>query len=184
VLAPAGSGSWLEKRGLGNVEEIAPGGHTKIGALDIEATRAEHDSRRKPLGPRAVPVGFVVRGSHSVYFAGDTDVFPGMADLAGTIDVALLPIWGWGSSLGPGHLDPDRAADAAEMIAAKWTVPIHWGTFALSRPLRMTQPKRPPRRWAPDRFAELAARHGATRVAVLEPGQEIEMSNFKIGRSM
>jgi L-ascorbate metabolism protein UlaG (beta-lactamase superfamily) len=178
VLAPTGSGAWLEKRGIGPVEEIAPGGHTTIGPLTIDATSADHDARRKPLGPSAEPVGFIVRGSHGVYFAGDTDVFPEMAHLAGAIDIALLPIWGWGSSIGPGHLDPDRAAHAAEMVAAQWTVPIHWGTYALARPLRLTQPKRPPREWAPNRFAEMAARHGATRVAVLEPGEQMELSNF------
>ena len=28
------------------------------------------------------------------------------------VDVALLPVWGWGPTLGPGHLDPQRAAEA------------------------------------------------------------------------
>ena len=183
LIVPAGAGRWLEKHGFSAVEEIAPWSRTTVGPLTIETTSADHDERRKPFGPRAEPVGFVVRGTHSVYFAGDTDVFVEMADLAGTIDVALLPIWGWGSGVGPGHLDPDSAADAAEMIAAKWTIPIHWGTFALSRPLRATQPKRKPRRWAPDRFAELAARHGATRVAVLEPGERMELSKLSSGRN-
>ena len=40
------------------------------------------------------------------------DLFLGMAELRGAIDVALLPIWGWGSSVGAGHLDPQSAAEA------------------------------------------------------------------------
>lgn len=183
ILAPVGSARWLERRGFGNVEEIAPRGRTMVGALEIEGTTATHDDRRKPFGPRAAPLGFVVRGSRSVYFAGDTDVFPAMAELAGSLTVALLPIWGWGSSIGPGHLNPERAAEAAEMIAAEVTVPIHWGTYALAGPLRVTQPRRPPRDWAPKLFATLAAEHGATRVKVLEPGEGIELSALTTQRS-
>ena len=64
----------------------------------------------------------------SVYFAGDTDVFPGMAELA-PVDVALLPIWGWGPTMGPGHMDPARAAEAAALLGARLAIPIHWGTY-------------------------------------------------------
>ena len=58
-----------------------------------------------------------------------------MSELAGSIDLALLPVWGWGPTLGPGHLDPARAATAAALIAPRVAVPIHWGTFALRWPL-------------------------------------------------
>ena len=34
----------------------------------------------------------MVAGSRDVYFAGDTDLFPGMADLGGRLDVALLDL--------------------------------------------------------------------------------------------
>jgi L-ascorbate metabolism protein UlaG (beta-lactamase superfamily) len=53
-----------------------------------------------------------------------------MADLASPTDVALLPIWGWGPSLGPGHLDPRSAAEALTLIRPKIAVPIHWGTYS------------------------------------------------------
>ena len=33
------------------------------------------------------------------------------ADLEG-IDLARRPVWGWGPRLGPGHMDPERAADS------------------------------------------------------------------------
>ena len=51
-------------------------------------------------GHEASAVGYVVRGSRSVYFAGDTDLFPAMAELAGSVDIALLPVGGWGPGLG------------------------------------------------------------------------------------
>jgi hypothetical protein len=32
------------------------------------------------------------------------------------IDVALLPVWGWGPRLGAGHLDPQRAAESLTLL--------------------------------------------------------------------
>jgi L-ascorbate metabolism protein UlaG (beta-lactamase superfamily) len=71
----------------------------------------------------------VESSSRRVYFAGDTDVFPSMAELAPELDVALLPVWGWGPRLGPGHMDPGRAATALELLRPRVAMPIHWGTF-------------------------------------------------------
>ena len=45
------------------------------------------------------------------------------------IDVALLPVWGWGPRLGPGHLDPERAAEAVARLRPAVAIPIHWGTL-------------------------------------------------------
>jgi L-ascorbate metabolism protein UlaG (beta-lactamase superfamily) len=54
-----------------------------------------------------------------------------MAGLVPDLDLALLPIWGWGPTLGRGaHLDPVRAADALALLRPKVAVPIHWGTYA------------------------------------------------------
>lgn len=172
VLAPAGAGGWLADHGVPGVRELAAGGVARVGELEIWATPAVHDERRRPLGgPRAAPVGYVVRGSRSVYFAGDTDLFDQMAQL-GKIDVALLPIWGWGPSVGPGHLDPERAARAAAMIAPRTVIPIHWGTFAIGRPAR--RPRDPGR--PVSEFAALVSRYAPdVLVSVLAPGERLEL---------
>ena len=90
-----------------------------------------HSPRRGPhTRVAADAVGYVLRaGGVAVYFPGDTDLFPEMATWA-PIDVALLPIWGWGPTLGEGHLDPGRAVQATELIGPGLVVPIHWGTFS------------------------------------------------------
>jgi len=72
----------------------------------------------------------LLHGEKSVYFAGDTDLFAGMADIHGALDVALLPVWGWGPTLGEGHLTPRRAAESLTMLRPRAAIPIHWGTFA------------------------------------------------------
>jgi L-ascorbate metabolism protein UlaG (beta-lactamase superfamily) len=172
VLAPRGAGAWLEDQGLRRVTELAPGTSAAAGPLQVTATHAKHDGHRRPFGARAEPIGFVVRGSASAYFAGDTDLFHEMGDLAGSIDVALLPVAGWGPTLGPGHLDPGRAAQAAALIAPRVAIPIHWGTLALwPRFLRPSDPAGPPRE-----FAELVSKHApGVEVRVLAPGDATEL---------
>jgi L-ascorbate metabolism protein UlaG (beta-lactamase superfamily) len=154
LIVPFGAGSLLRRRGFSRVDELQPAQSVAVGSLRITATPANHSGFRPPVGPTVVPLGFVVAGSRRVYFAGDTDLFAEMADLAGKIDVALLPVWGWGRTLGPGHLDPERAAEALSLLQPSLAIPIHWGTFA-ARGIRTRDPSflvEPPRQ-----FAEYAA---------------------------
>jgi L-ascorbate metabolism protein UlaG (beta-lactamase superfamily) len=128
VVVPRGLGGLLRKRRFESVLEVEVGETLAIGSLRIRAVLADHDGSRGPFGASAEPVGYVISGSKSVYFAGDTDLFDGMAEL-GPVDVALVPIWGWGPGLGSGHLDPARAAEAVARIRPALTIPIHWGTY-------------------------------------------------------
>lgn len=129
VVVPRGLGGLLRKRRFESVLEVAAGETLAIGDLQIQAVPAEHDRGRLPFGATADPVGYVIRGSKSLYFAGDTDLFDGMAEI-GPVDVGLIPIWGWGPGLGSGgHLDPARAAEAVALVRPRIVVPIHWGTY-------------------------------------------------------
>jgi L-ascorbate metabolism protein UlaG (beta-lactamase superfamily) len=128
VVVPRGLGGLLRKRRFESVLEVEVGETLAIGSLRIRAVHADHDGSRGPFGASAEPVGYVISGSKSVYFAGDTDLFDGMAEL-GPVDVALVPIWGWGPGLGSGHLDPTRAAEAIARIRPALAIPIHWGTY-------------------------------------------------------
>ena len=95
-------------------------------------TAATASGPRSTAGPQARAMGHLLEaGGCRVYAAGDTDLFDGMAAL-GPLDVALLPVWGWGPTLGPGHLDPARAAVAVDRLRPRVVVPVHWGTFALA----------------------------------------------------
>ena len=130
VMVPAGAGAWLRAAGFDDVRELAAGGSIDLGGLRLTAVPAHHSGFRPPKGPTAAAIGYLVSGSRTVYFAGDTDLFPAMADLAGSVDLALLPVWGWGPMLGRGrHLDPLRAAEALALIRPRAAVPIHWGTY-------------------------------------------------------
>ncbi|MGH3055698.1 MAG: MBL fold metallo-hydrolase, partial [Gaiellaceae bacterium] len=87
VLVPAGAGGFLRRRGFRFVREVVRGEEVDLGAVQIRVTHAEHASARRMGTARTQPVGYVIAGSRSVYFAGDTDLFPAMGDL-GMIDVA------------------------------------------------------------------------------------------------
>ena len=100
----------------------------EVGPVTVKAVAAQHDSRRL-FGKKTEALGYVVSGTRRIYFLGDTDLFPELEDAAPGTDVALLPIWGWGPSLGTGHLDPRRAAEALALIRPRIAVPIHWGTY-------------------------------------------------------
>jgi L-ascorbate metabolism protein UlaG (beta-lactamase superfamily) len=131
IIVPRGAGPLIRAHGFHDVVELAPGETTDAGSLTITATEADHSGFRPPFGPTADAVGYLVdSGARRIYFAGDTDLFPAMDSLGELdLDVALLPVWGWGPKLGPGHLDPERAAVAAARLRSRTVVPIHWGTF-------------------------------------------------------
>jgi L-ascorbate metabolism protein UlaG (beta-lactamase superfamily) len=170
LLAPRGAGGFLRRHGFLQVEELSAGDRVEIAGVEIAAVPAVHDGRRWPWGARADTIGYVAGGR--VYFAGDTDLFEAMAELAG-IEVALLPVWGWGPSLGQGHLDPEGAAQAAALVQPRLAIPIHWGTFfprllARIKPDRLTDP--------PHEFAAaVRALAPDVEVRVLEPGQSVSL---------
>jgi L-ascorbate metabolism protein UlaG (beta-lactamase superfamily) len=155
IIVPAGSGAWMRSAGFEHAKELGIGDSTEVGGVHIQAVPARHSGFRPPFGPTAPAQGYLIRGSRTVYFAGDTDLYDEMADLAGMVDVALLPVWGWGPTLGRGrHLDPFSAAEALQLIRPRVAVPIHWGTYwphALGRifPERLVEP--------PAAFAEYAS---------------------------
>jgi L-ascorbate metabolism protein UlaG (beta-lactamase superfamily) len=172
IVVPRGAGGLLRRAGFERVTELAPRESTAIGGVSITATRAIHSGFRPPFGPRATAVGYLIESATSrIYFAGDTDLFAEMGDLGPDLDVALIPVWGWGPTLGPGHLDPTRAAAAVGLLRPAFAVPIHWGTFwpyglGRVRPGLLTEP--------PLEFAARAGEaHPKATIVVTPPGESI-----------
>jgi L-ascorbate metabolism protein UlaG (beta-lactamase superfamily) len=163
VIAPRGAAPLLVRAGARNVIELLPGERCTVGEVEVEAVPAHHDGRRHPLGRRMEALGFVLGG---VYFAGDTDLYDGLAELAGRVEVALIPIWGWGPRLPPGHLDPAGAARAIALIEPAVAVPIHFGTMR-----RLGMPPDDARAPALAFAAEVEALGLSTEVRILMPGE-------------
>jgi L-ascorbate metabolism protein UlaG (beta-lactamase superfamily) len=166
LVVPAGTRDFFRDKGFDRVVGLRRGEAHRLGPVAVTATAADHEIGRR--GVQAEPVGFLIEGSRRIYFAGDTDVFEGMAELGGDLDLALLPVWGWGPTLGPGHMDPERAARAAALLSPRIAVPIHWGTLYPAGLARLRpRPLREPGREFAARARVLAPR---VDVRVLTPG--------------
>jgi L-ascorbate metabolism protein UlaG (beta-lactamase superfamily) len=133
-IVPRGAGDFIA-RSLGRATgdrcvELAPGERTTVGGVTVQAVPAAHPGGRAPWSRmEAVALGFVVAGAARTWYAGDTGLFDGMADL-GPLDLALIPVGGWGPTLhAHGHLDAERGAEALRRVRARWAVPVHYGTF-------------------------------------------------------
>ena len=173
IIVPRGFGTIARRLDLGPVEEVEPGDRLSIDRVRFEVTYADHSGRREPFGPVGPAMGCVVIGSRTVYFPGDTDLFPAMGDLIGRLDVAMLPVWGWGPTIGVGHMNPVRAAAAAAILRPRLAIPIHWGTFYPAGMRRIV----PQPFDAPGRDFEDALRRFAPDVPahVIEPGESIDL---------
>jgi L-ascorbate metabolism protein UlaG (beta-lactamase superfamily) len=172
IVSPRGVGRLVRRRGFERVVELDVGEEVALDGVRIRATHAEHESSRGPLSPDSPALGYIVEGGVRIYFAGDTGLFPAMSTF-GPIDIALLPVAGWGPRLGPGHLDPAGAAEALRLLRPKAALPIHWGTF------RRVFAKRPDD--GPAREFVRIAHEVAPEVAVrvLSIGQTLELGELR-----
>lgn len=133
VITAPENAAWARTQGL-DAPEVPDGRWVTLAdGVDARLVRADHDARPMPHRPNAAN-GMLVRGGGVVvWFAGDTSLHPEMtelADLAGApVDLALLPIGGWGPRLSPGHMGPREAAEAAALAGARHVVPVHYGTL-------------------------------------------------------
>ena len=169
AVVPRGGARHLRRSGA-DVREVAEGDEVAIGsgaraggprrARRAPLARPAGDARPGLRGAR-VPLR-LLRRRHRAY--------PGMAALAAeALDLALVPVWGWGPRLGPGHLDPRSAAEALALLRPR---------RAVLDPLGHVRHRLGPAT-ARDRAgaaAEEFARHAATvapevEVVVLRPGE-------------
>lgn len=129
LIVPKGAAKVIKKHGYDNIQEIAIGETIQVGPVGVRAVFADHVRSRQPFGPQADCIGYVLSGSAQIYYPGDTRIFPGMADLADRLDLALLPVWGWGPDRGKMHMGPVEAVEALKLLKPRYAVPIHWGTY-------------------------------------------------------
>ena len=110
---------------LPGARAIRPGEQVTVAGVEVEAVRAYNVDKFRspgvPFHPRgAGHVGFVVTiGGTRLYFAGDTDHIPEMADIE--CDVALLPV------SGKYVMTAEEAAEAARTLNPQIAVPMHYG---------------------------------------------------------
>jgi L-ascorbate metabolism protein UlaG (beta-lactamase superfamily) len=121
VIMPEGSSSRIRKMGF-DEQDLKVWESIGIGKHNFTAVPAKHQGKC---------AGYLIKGSKTIYFAGDTFFTSSMNELGikYNIDIAFLPIGGnrfFGSKMVMG---PQEAALAAESLKSKIVIPIHYGTF-------------------------------------------------------
>jgi L-ascorbate metabolism protein UlaG (beta-lactamase superfamily) len=133
ILTSAANAAWLRGRGLNGVAmaearwmDVGPG-------VAVSLVRADHHSRPMPHRPNDTHGHLVRSRSGVVWVAGDTSLYDAMDAIPSMVedrvDLAVVPIGGWGARLSNGHLDPTDAARACALVRARHAVPVHWGTL-------------------------------------------------------
>ncbi|MCX5909721.1 MAG: MBL fold metallo-hydrolase [Deltaproteobacteria bacterium] len=119
---------------------------------------------------RSVPQSYLIRGTKTIFFCGDSGLTPDFQEIGRkySIDLAFLPIGHYRpASFRRGHMSPEDALEAMEMLRAKRVVPMHWGTFRLS----LEPVEEPPRK-----FLGLLQQRGINpRARLLRPGEKIKI---------
>ena len=126
IIANQTAAACLRDAGLlGDVRVMCPGETLEAGEVSVQAVSAYNiDKFRSPGVPfhpqPSLHNGYVVTvSSERVYFAGDTDHIPEMADI--DCDLALLPV------SGTYVMTAEEAAEAARTIGPRVAVPMHYG---------------------------------------------------------
>jgi L-ascorbate metabolism protein UlaG (beta-lactamase superfamily) len=117
------------------VTELSWGESTRIEEAQVTALPARHWGARLIWDRHRGYGSYLLtwRG-HRVLVVGDTsetDIFHPLGD-AGGVDVAVVPIGAYDPWIAS-HVSPEQAWAMAEAMGARHVVPIHHGTFRLSR---------------------------------------------------
>lgn len=152
--------NYVERTGVKSVG-FNLGGTAKVLDTSITMVPAFHSSSIGAPGlefSAAMPVGMVIDSGKVVYHAGDTCVFGDMKIIRELYkpEVAMLPIGGFYT------MDPKQAAMATELINPKIVIPMHYGTW-------------PPIEQDPKEFERLVKKSSKAKVAILKPGESLEV---------
>jgi len=135
VIGPEAVTRRARRAGVGSVTSLHPGQATELGPLRISAMPAEH-----PLAADAI--GFVIQGSRTLYFSGDTRFTPELAAALAPyrVDVALVqaacahyPL------IGSDGMSLAEAGALCRTIQPRWVLPLHLHCAGkwLDRPRRL-----------------------------------------------
>ena len=178
VLTAPSNATFLRRRGVAGAVGLDGDWHRLAEtAVEIRLTRADHGHRPMPHRPNAANGHLIRTPELRIWVAGDTSLFDELAEIpeqaGGPIDLAIVPIGGWGARLSGGHLDGDRGAQACALVGARNAMPYHFGT------LYVPGTRGHPRGWmdAPATAFEAALpRHAPDcRGVVLKPGESLEI---------
>jgi L-ascorbate metabolism protein UlaG (beta-lactamase superfamily) len=140
IFAGLGNRAFLEGKGLNHVTDVDWWQEFPLSPeVTLASARTQHFSNRG-LFDRGGTLwtGYVFRGPHGTsYFAGDTGwgrQFAEARERFGPMRLAVLPIGAYKPEwfMSPVHVSPGEAVRASVDLGARYSVPMHYGTFKLA----------------------------------------------------
>jgi L-ascorbate metabolism protein UlaG (beta-lactamase superfamily) len=168
IVVPMGVEDLVDSLGFARVRTLGWWDELRLDGLRVVMTPAQHWGTRYFHDDHRGYGGYVLEGDgHSVYHSGDTAYFGGFREVARLKpEVALLPIGAYSpDAIRSVHTTPEDALQAFFDVGAAQMIPMHYGTFRLSKePLEEPLP----------RLLAAAARQGAQeRIRVLREGETL-----------
>jgi L-ascorbate metabolism protein UlaG (beta-lactamase superfamily) len=140
IFVGLGNGALLSEAGIPGAEEVEWRQRIPLSeAVTLVGWPSQHFSGRGLTdGDATLWLSYVLLGPGGpVYFAGDTGMGPHFADAGaafGPFRLAVLPIGAYLPTwfMGPIHISPEEAVQAALALRARTSVGMHFGTFPLA----------------------------------------------------
>ncbi len=172
-LLPPGLSSWFKRRGVSRIRELTWGQRVKIDGWTFECLPAQHFSGRYPWDRNRTGWCSWLISNHDrkIWFAGDTgfdgELFSTIGQNRGPLDLALIPIGSYAPAwfMRPVHLSPEEACQTHQLVRARRSLAIHWGSFILS-----DEPVLEPA----ERLQRACQRLGLRDFHLLRPGETLE----------
>lgn len=170
IVIPKKRGKLCKRMGFSDVRGLDLRETTVVNGVKITAVPAYHFPGRSLQFYVKDYQGYVIEGSKTVYFSGDTGLNNNFKEIGEKfkIDLAILPIGAYvPASFREHHLSPEDALEAVKLLNARKMIPVHWGTFKLSlEPI--TEP--------PERLMQSAKSEGLEdRVVLIQHGDKIKI---------
>ena len=163
VICNTEIGDWLDKQGV-KTSMLQVGGSTQFPFGHLRMTFALHGSALPDGTCGGLAAGFLLTTlqNEKIYLAGDTGLFGDMALIGDEgIDLAMLPIGGLFT------MDPADALRAVKLLKPKMVIPIHYNTVK-----KLHQDA--------ELWKQKVEEETSTKVAILRPGESIEMTQWVI----
>ena len=177
-IVPLGVGSHLEYWGVApdKIIELQWWENTQIENVEVTATPARHASGRHLLDlDKTLWAGYAFKGNRSVFYSGDTGLFPGFKEIGerlGPFDLTMIEVGAYNKHWPDWHLGPEQAVIAHEWVGGARLLPLHWGLFDLAM-----------HNWTEPMERVLAASERANlNVVTPRPGQVFEPGVTETGR--
>jgi L-ascorbate metabolism protein UlaG (beta-lactamase superfamily) len=134
---PLGIGAHLErwKVPLAQIHEMDWWEAIDHKGVKIHCTPARHYSGRKRMDNSTLWASWVIDGSRSVYYSGDTGYaghFKEIRNRLGDMDLTLIKTGAYGETWLDIHMDPESAVQAHIDLGGGTLLPVHWATFNLA----------------------------------------------------